>query len=70
MIQDVHDSSSYDDQWTQLQDFIKYNPGAKHRRRLIAGAITEIAAMPKSIIDVGCGPGFTINHAIKRDLGC
>lgn len=62
MIQEVHDSSSYDNQWTQLQDFIKYNPGARHRRRLIGRAISKISVPPKSIVDVGCGPGFTVNH--------
>jgi ubiquinone/menaquinone biosynthesis C-methylase UbiE len=62
MIQDVHDSSSYDNQWTHLQDFIRYNPGARHRRRLIARAISRIPVRPTSVIDVGCGPGFTVNH--------
>jgi len=55
-------SSDYDEQWRRLYDFIKYNPGARHRRRLILRSIRGIST-PRSVLDAGCGLGFTV-----RDL--
>jgi ubiquinone/menaquinone biosynthesis C-methylase UbiE len=49
----------YDEQWSRLSDFIKYNPGARHRRRLIADAITKLRP-PSTVLEVGCGPGELI----------
>ena len=54
------DAKSYDQQWKMLQDFIEYNPGARHRRRLINSAIREHGLASSSVIDVGCGLGFTV----------
>jgi 2-polyprenyl-3-methyl-5-hydroxy-6-metoxy-1,4-benzoquinol methylase len=49
----------YDEQWSRLSDFIKYNPGARHRRRLIADAITRLP-QASTVLEVGCGPGELI----------
>jgi SAM-dependent methyltransferase len=45
----------YDQFWNDCPDFSRYNPGARHRRRII----TEIVrALPgRSLLDVGCGNG-------------
>lgn len=43
----------YDEIWSDLSDFIKYNPGARHRRRYILKLMNEISF--KSVLDVGCG---------------
>ena len=56
----VLSSVDYDEQWSRLSDFIKYNPGTRHRRRLISAAIANLAQPPKSVLDVGCGPGELI----------
>ena len=48
-------SEVYDEQWTELGDFIRYNPGARHRRRLVARMLRTIEF--ESVLDVGCGPG-------------
>ena len=48
-------SEVYDEQWTELGDFIRYNPGARHRRRLVARLLRTIEF--ESVLDVGCGPG-------------
>lgn len=49
----------YDQQWTALEDFIKYNPGSRHRRRLIRNGLKNVTLRPDAAIaDVGCGPGL------------
>jgi SAM-dependent methyltransferase len=45
----------YDEQWAELGDFIRYNPGARHRRRIVAQVLRGIEF--ESVLDVGCGPG-------------
>jgi len=49
----------YDEQWKRLYDFIKYNPGARHRRRLILRRLRH-RSEPESVLDAGCGLGFTV----------
>lgn len=49
------DGQDYDRQWAKLGGFIIYNPGARHRRRLIAEMLHEVPC--SSVLDVGCGPG-------------
>ncbi len=45
----------YDAQWKELGDFIRYNPGARHRRRLCLKILDRIRA--ETVADIGCGPG-------------
>lgn len=55
------ESDAYDAQWLQLSDFLKYNPGSRHRRRLIVDALKSGGASG-AILDVGCGLGETVRH--------
>lgn len=41
--------------WEETPDFARYNPGARHRRRLIADCLG--AERFSSVLDVGCGQG-------------
>ena len=45
----------YDEQWQRLDDFIRYNPGARHRRRLSLSLLKDFSF--DTALDVGCGPG-------------
>lgn len=48
-------AGDYNEQWSRLGDFIRYNPGARHRRRKI---LKLVAKRPvRTVVDVGCGPG-------------
>lgn len=48
-------SAFYDEHWGELGDFIRFNPGARHRRRRVAQMLRGLAF--DSVLDVGCGPG-------------
>lgn len=57
-------AEEYDRQWAELDDFIRFNPGARHRRRLIW---TLLKRLPFStVLDVGCGPGETLLYLAQR----
>jgi SAM-dependent methyltransferase len=45
----------YNEQWSRLGDFIRYNPGARHRRRRILELVRNLPV--RRVVDVGCGPG-------------
>ncbi len=45
----------YDACWRQWNDFIRFNPGARHRRRLILSAAARVRF--QTLLDVGCGNG-------------
>lgn len=45
----------YDAQWSQLDDFIRFHPGARHRRRLIGKLLTGLRF--ETVLDAGCGLG-------------
>lgn len=45
----------YQDFWEETPDFTRYNPGARHRRRLILACLSS--ASFSSVLDVGCGNG-------------
>ena len=41
--------------WEETPDFLRYNPGARHRRRIV---LRLLAGTPcRSVLDVGCGDG-------------
>jgi 2-polyprenyl-3-methyl-5-hydroxy-6-metoxy-1,4-benzoquinol methylase len=47
--------SFYQGFWEETPDFVRYNPGARHRRRMI---LQLLGAEPfESLLDVGCGNG-------------
>ncbi len=43
----------YDRQWVNMDDFMRFNPGARHRRRWILKALSRLEF--NSLLDVGCG---------------
>jgi 2-polyprenyl-3-methyl-5-hydroxy-6-metoxy-1,4-benzoquinol methylase len=45
----------HDEFWASCTDFSRYNPGARHRRRLILEALQGLPG--DSLLDVGCGDG-------------
>lgn len=51
------DADDYDEMWRRLEDFLRYNPGARQRRRLVLRALRRYASGAHEILDVGCGLG-------------
>ena len=50
-----YNRATYDRMWGQLSDFIRYNPGARHRRRHVFQLLERCSF--DSLLDVGCGNG-------------
>lgn len=50
-----YNRATYDRIWGQMSDFIRYNPGARHRRRHIFDLLAGVRF--ESLVDVGCGNG-------------
>jgi SAM-dependent methyltransferase len=50
-------ADDYDEMWRHLEDFLRYNPGARHRRRLVLRALRRHAGDATEVLDVGCGLG-------------
>jgi SAM-dependent methyltransferase len=48
--------------WSRLEDFLRYNPGARHRRRLVRRALRKHAPAAKEVLDVGCGLGEMVGY--------
>ena len=47
-------AAEYDEQWRVAEDFVRYHPGSRHRRRL---ALSLVSDLPFSTyLEVGCGP--------------
>jgi SAM-dependent methyltransferase len=55
MMDEALPSDEYDVQWQRLGDFIRYNPGARHRRRLSLRMLEGVRA--EAAADIGCGLG-------------
>ena len=47
--------SQYDQMWSQLGDFVRYNPSARHRRRLVWNVLNELQFETVADIRGGCG---------------
>jgi SAM-dependent methyltransferase len=53
-------ADEYDEMWRRLEDFLHYNPGARHRRRLVLRALRTHAGAATNVADIGCGVGEMI----------
>lgn len=53
-------AADYDALWRALGDFIRLNPGARHRRRLTLRMLRGVEF--DSVLDVGCGSGELLLH--------
>ena len=51
----------YETFWEDAPDYVKHNPGARHRRRQILKLIAQAKA--GSLLDVGCGDGTLLGSA-------
>lgn len=51
----AYNRATYDRIWGQMSDYIRYNPGARHRRRHIFELLNRVPF--NSLLDVGCGNG-------------
>jgi len=56
----------YDKFWGDCPDFSRYNPGARHRRRIITELLRPLPG--KRLLDVGCGTGELLMW-LTRELG-
>jgi SAM-dependent methyltransferase len=45
----------YDSFWANCPDFSRYNPGVRHRRRIVGNIVRRLEY--RSVLDVGCGDG-------------
>lgn len=63
------DAAAYDDQWSRLVDFLRFNPGARHRRRLVLRALRTYAPDVTTVLDVGCGVGEMVAFLAPRFTG-
>src|SRR5271165_6417011 len=54
----------YNSFWEATPDYLRYNPGARHRRRLLLGALPRTNC--SSLLDVGCGDGLLL-RILRRD---
>lgn len=45
----------YDEFWRSCPDFSRYNPGVRHRRRILGAMLRQLRF--DSLLDVGCGDG-------------
>lgn len=61
-----YNETFHDQNWLSLIDFTKYNPGAKHRRRLTISLIKKIQGPIDSYADIGCGPCDLIQEVIHK----
>jgi SAM-dependent methyltransferase len=50
--------------WTEWRDMVRYYPSGVHRRRLIADWLGALE--PATLLDVGCGPGDTLEGLSRR----
>lgn len=58
----------YDAIWPKLSDFIRFNPGARHRRRHIFSLLDRVRF--DSLLDVGCGNAELLRVIDARYPGC
>jgi SAM-dependent methyltransferase len=54
----------YSSFWEVVPDYLRYNPGARHRRRLMLRALPRTKCA--SLLDVGCGDGLLL-RILRRE---
>ena len=59
-----YNRETYDRIWSQMSDFIRYNPGARHRRRHVFQLLERCRFA--SLLDVGCGNGELLRLVDER----
>ncbi len=59
-----YNRDTYDRIWPQMSDYIRYNPGARHRRRHIFQFLDRVRF--RSLLDVGCGNGELLSLIAER----
>ena len=59
----------YNSFWKTVPDYVRFNPGARHRRRLLLRALPRTNCV--SLLDVGCGDGLFLRVLRRRrpDIG-
>jgi 2-polyprenyl-3-methyl-5-hydroxy-6-metoxy-1,4-benzoquinol methylase len=61
-----YNRTTYNHIWGQLSDFIRYNPGARHRRRHVFKLLETTTF--QSLLDVGCGNAELLRLLEERFL--
>jgi 2-polyprenyl-3-methyl-5-hydroxy-6-metoxy-1,4-benzoquinol methylase len=56
--------TTYDALWPQFSEFIRYNPGARHRRRHVFSFLDGLRF--ETLLDVGCGDGALLRMLHAR----
>jgi 2-polyprenyl-3-methyl-5-hydroxy-6-metoxy-1,4-benzoquinol methylase len=56
--------TTYDALWPQLSAFIRYNPGARHRRRHVFALLDRVRF--STLLDVGCGDAALLRLLQRR----
>ncbi len=59
--------TTYDALWPRFSDFIRYNPGARHRRRHVFALLDGVRF--GSLLDVGCGNAELLRLLAARHPG-
>jgi ubiquinone/menaquinone biosynthesis C-methylase UbiE len=59
--------SDYDHFWRGAADYIRYNPGSRHRRRHILRLIQPLPF--RTVLDVGCGNGALLSEICAQHPG-
>jgi SAM-dependent methyltransferase len=63
----TYNRQTYDRIWPQMSDYIRYNPGARHRRRHIFEFLERVRF--RSLLDVGCGNAELLSLIAQRFPG-
>jgi 2-polyprenyl-3-methyl-5-hydroxy-6-metoxy-1,4-benzoquinol methylase len=62
-----HNQRFYEGFWEETPDFVRYNPGARHRRRMIMSLVRHESFA--TVLDVGCGSGELLSYVRRSHPG-